>query len=134
MHERIQQLHYGEESITDEIDDYLDSKPVKTPPPTNSTTAEDDLAWVLNWWRTNQFVYPRMARIARDFIGIAAAEVGVERLFSQGRDQIGLRRYSLLPATMKMLTMLKAFFSDDYYRQAPTEEEIQAAIESDLEI
>jgi hypothetical protein len=35
---------------------------------------------------------------------------------------------------MKMLTMLKAFFSDDYYCQAPTEEEIQAAIESDLEI
>ena len=134
MHERIQQLYYGEECITNEIDDYLDSKPVKTPPSTNSTTAEDDLAQVLNWWRTNQFVYPRMARIARDFIGIAAAEVGVERLFSQGRDQIGLRRYSLLPATMKMLTMLKAFFSDDYYRQALTEEEIQAAIESDLEI
>ena len=75
-----------------------------------------------------------MARIAYDFIGIAAAEVGVERLFSQGRDQIGLWRYSLLPATMKMLTMLKAFFFDDYYRQALTEEEIQVAIESDLEI
>jgi hypothetical protein len=75
-----------------------------------------------------------MARIARDFIRIAAAEVGVERLFSQGRDQIGLRQYSLLPAMMKMLTMLKAFFSDDYYCRAPTEEEIQAAIESDLEI
>jgi len=56
-----------------------------------------------------------MARIACDFIGIAAAKVGVERLFSQGHDQIGLRRYSLLLATMKMLTMLKAFFSDDYY-------------------
>jgi hypothetical protein len=44
MHERIQQLHYSEECITNEIDDYLDSKLVKTPPPTNSTTAEDDLA------------------------------------------------------------------------------------------
>jgi hypothetical protein len=43
MHERIQQLHYGEESITDEIDDYLDSKPVKTLPPTDSTTVEGDL-------------------------------------------------------------------------------------------
>jgi hypothetical protein len=75
-----------------------------------------------------------MARIACDYIGIAAAKVGVKRLFSQGYDQIGLWRYSLLPAMMKMLTMLKAFFSDDYYHQAPTEEEIQAAIESDLEI
>jgi hypothetical protein len=44
MHKRIQQLHYGEECITNEIDDYLDSKLVKTLPPTNSTTAEDDLA------------------------------------------------------------------------------------------
>src|ERR1700722_9045242 len=40
MHERIQQLHYSEESVTDEIDDYLYSKPVKTPPPTGNTTAE----------------------------------------------------------------------------------------------
>jgi hypothetical protein len=58
MHEQIQQLHYSKESITDEIDNYLDSKSVKAPPPTDSTIAEDDLAWVLNWWRTNQFVYP----------------------------------------------------------------------------
>ena len=57
-----------------------------------------------------------MARIARDFIGIAAVEVGVERLFSAGRDVISLRRYSLQLATMKMLTMLKAFFNDDYFR------------------
>jgi hypothetical protein len=56
-----------------------------------------------------------MARIAHDFIGIAAAKVGVERLFSQGHDQISLRRYSLLPAAIKILTMLKAFFSDNYY-------------------
>ena len=82
MHERIQQLYYGNESITNKIDDYLDSKPVKTPPPTNNTTAENDLAWVLNQQRTNQFVYPRIARIACNFIRIAAAEVGVERLFS----------------------------------------------------
>jgi hypothetical protein len=75
-----------------------------------------------------------MARIAHDFIGIATAEVRVKRLFSQGRDQIGLWRYSLLPAMMKMLIMLKALFSDNYYCRAPTEEEIQAAIESDLEI
>jgi len=79
-------------------------------------------------------VYPQIARIACDFIGIAAAKVRVKRLFSQGHDQIGLWRYCLLLATMKMLTMLKAFFSNNYYCWAPTEEEIQAAIKSDLEI
>ena len=56
-----------------------------------------------------------MAWIARDFIGIAVAEVGVERLFSVGRDVISLRRYSLQLATMKMLTMLKAFFNNNYF-------------------
>jgi hypothetical protein len=70
-----------------------------------------------------------MAKIARDYIGIATAEVGVEQLFSQGRDQISLQRYSLLHATMKMLMMLEAFYNDDYYRKAPTEEEVAAAMD-----
>ena len=48
MHEQIQQLHYSEECITNEIDNYLDSKLVKTPLPTDSTIVEDNLAWVLN--------------------------------------------------------------------------------------
>jgi hypothetical protein len=62
------------------------SKPVKAPPTTENTTVVDDLAWILNWWKTDRYIFPRMAKIARDFIGIAAAEVGVERLFSLGRD------------------------------------------------
>jgi len=38
-----------------------------------------------------------------------ASEVGVERLFPRGRDLLGLRRYALQPATIRMLTVLKAF-------------------------
>jgi hypothetical protein len=63
-----------------------------------------------------------MAQVARDFIGITVAEVGVERLFSVGRDVISLRRYSLQPVTMKMLTMLKAFFNNDYFYSERLEE------------
>jgi hAT family C-terminal dimerisation region len=115
MHERIQRAYYGESALLDEIDSYLDSKPIRTPA-INDISAQEDLQWVLKWWKANRFTYPRMAQIARDFIGIAAAEVGVERLFSARRDVIGLRRYSLQPATMKLLTMLKAFFNDNYFR------------------
>ena len=59
-----------------------------------------------------------MAKITRRYIGIPALEVGVERLFSRGRDQLGLRRYALHPGTMKMLTILKAFYSDKVFRKA----------------
>ena len=59
-----------------------------------------------------------MAKITRRYIGIPALEVGVERLFSRGRDQLGLRRYTLHPGTMKMLTILKAFYSDEVFRKA----------------
>ena len=59
-----------------------------------------------------------MAKITRRYIGIPASEVGVERLFSRGRDQLGLRRYALHLGTMKMLTILKAFYSDEVFRKA----------------
>ncbi len=39
----------------------------------------------------------------------------MERLFSRGRDLLGLRRFSLKPATIKMLTLLKAFYNCDYF-------------------
>jgi hypothetical protein len=59
-----------------------------------------------------------MAKITRQYISIPALEVGVERLFSRGRDQLGLRRYALHPGTIKMLTILKAFYSDKVFRKA----------------
>ena len=59
-----------------------------------------------------------MAKITRRYIGIPALEVGVERLFSRGRDQLGLRRYALHPGTINMLTILKAFYSDEVFRKA----------------
>ncbi len=49
-----------------------------------------------------------MAQVARDYLHIPIAEVDVERLFSAGRDLIGLRRYSLLPSTMRVLMLLRS--------------------------
>ena len=47
-----------------------------------------------------------MAAAARDYLAIPALEVAVERLFSQGRDLLGLRRHSLEAGTMRTLTLL----------------------------
>jgi hypothetical protein len=48
-----------------------------------------------------------MFEVARDYIAIAAAEAGVERLFSRGRDILRVRRWALAGKTTRALTLLK---------------------------
>ena len=66
-----------------------------------------DPNWLFNWWKIHKDEYPRIAAAARDYLAIPALEVACERLFSAGRDVIGLRRYSLLPKTMRQLALLR---------------------------
>ena len=40
------------------------------------------------------------------YLSVPASEVGVEWLFSRGRNLLGLRRYALQPATIRMLKVL----------------------------
>jgi hypothetical protein len=49
-----------------------------------------------------------MSQVARDYLAIPAGEVDVERLFSAGRDLIGIRRYSLSIETIRALMILKS--------------------------
>jgi hypothetical protein len=51
-----------------------------------------------------------MAQAARAFLAIPGAEVDVERLFSGGRDLLGIRRFGLSGESMRLLTLLKAYF------------------------
>ena len=134
MLEKIQKDHYATAPTRDldEIDEWLGSPPIRERISDN-LTAEEDAQWLLTWWRTNQYRYPRMARLARRYLGIPASEVGVERLFSRGRDLLGLRRYALQPGTMKMLTILKASYSDEVFCKALAELNDEA-IEDDIEV
>jgi hypothetical protein len=93
---RIQERHYSAviNVEVDEINKWFDSPPIREQVPEN-ITAEQDTQWLIAWWRTNRFKYPRMAKIARQYLSIPASEVRVERLFSRGRDLLGLRRYAL---------------------------------------
>ena len=76
---------------------------------------------------------PSNGKIARQYLSIPASEVGVERLFSRGRDLLGLRQYALHPRTMKMLTILKAFYNDEIIRKALADFDNEA-IEGDVEV
>ena len=55
-----------------------------------------------------------MAAAARDYLAIPASEVSCERVFSAGRDVIGLRRFSLHASTMRQLSLLRASIRHSY--------------------
>ena len=63
---------------------------------------------MFNWWNLRKDEYPCMAAAARDYLAIPASEVSCERLFSGGRDMVGLRRFSLHVDTMRQLSILRA--------------------------
>ncbi len=48
-----------------------------------------------------------MAAAARDFLGIPGSEVDVERLFSLGRDILGVRRGAMKIDTFRALILVK---------------------------
>jgi len=74
-----------------------------------------------------------MAKIVRRFLSVPVSEVGVERLFSRGRDLLGLRRYALQPATIKMLTVLKAFQDNKSWLEILTDIK-EELVEDDIDI
>ena len=49
-----------------------------------------------------------MSKVVQDYLAIPVGEVDVERLFSTGRNLIGIRRYSLSIKTMRTLMILKS--------------------------
>ncbi|QRV96184.1 hAT family dimerization protein [Ceratobasidium sp. AG-Ba] len=62
----------------------------------------------LAWWRLNAHRFPHLAAMARDFLCIPGTSVAVERVFSYGRDLIGVRRASLSAETIRMLMTYRA--------------------------
>jgi hypothetical protein len=84
----LQRLQPRSQSQLSDIDRYFDR-------PLVSVTDTKDPNWLCNWWRTHKDEYPQMAAAARDYLAIPASEVAVERLFSVGRDLLGIRRHSM---------------------------------------
>ena len=85
--------------LVSDIDRYFDSPRVSA----DGTGGAD---WLLDWWYRHRHEFPQMATAARDFLAIPASEVAVERLFSRGRDLLGIRRHSMSAETMRMLVLL----------------------------
>ncbi|KAJ6105315.1 hypothetical protein N7523_010125 [Penicillium sp. IBT 18751x] len=75
----------------DEMTQYLDG---------NVTRAEP-----LSFWKENQFRFPAIALLARDYLAIPATGAGVERLFNTARDICHYRRGSLKSRTIEELML-----------------------------
>jgi hypothetical protein len=48
-----------------------------------------------------------MAKVAHDYLAIPTSEVDIERLFNNGRDLLGIRRFAMSGNTMRTMMLLK---------------------------
>jgi hypothetical protein len=92
----------AEQAGKSDIDQYLEEGTLRV-----SAESTKDSDWLFKWWDQHKEQYPRMAKAARDYLAIPASEVSVERLFSSGRDMIGLQRFSLSSETMRQPVLLR---------------------------
>lgn len=86
-----------------DIDTYLDTPPVRY----RGNLTENQTEWILSWWNANKSQYKCMSLAAREILAIPASEVDCERLFSKGRDLLGVRRYAISGETMRIMMLLK---------------------------
>jgi hypothetical protein len=108
MHYKLLFAHLNQDDESEsDVDLYFKTPVVKH----RRTSSEDDINWVLNWWRSHEAEYPIISQVAWDYLAIPASEVDVERLFSTSRDLIGLRRHSLSIDTMRAIMMIKSLRS-----------------------
>ena len=61
----------------------------------------------LSFWKTNQFFYPVLSAMAKDYLTIQASSVASERAFSSGTDLVTADRCSLSGKTIEMTQFLK---------------------------
>jgi hypothetical protein len=102
--ERIQ----GQSKQVLDIDRYSDDGTINI-----SNASKDN--WLFEWWNTHQGEYPQMACTARDFLPLPASEAVCERLFSTGRDMLGLWRHRLNGETVWLLMLLKNGLGEEEY-------------------
>jgi hypothetical protein len=97
--------------------DFFDSAPINPANATTSATQEllrylerkDDIPGVkaddpLAWWRVHKIVYPRMARLAREYLSITGSSSSPERIFSCSGEVCTQDRQALAPKTIERLT------------------------------
>ena len=64
---------------------------------------------ILNWWKLNEYNYPILSKIAKDFLSMQSTSVSSEQLFSSSKLVITDRRNKLNEETIQYLMCLKSW-------------------------
>ena len=62
---------------------------------------------LLQWWKANEHIYPRLSVLARQYLAIPASSVPSERVFSLAGSIVNKKRSRLKPALVDTLIFLK---------------------------
>ncbi|CAP78987.1 Pc03g00250 [Penicillium rubens Wisconsin 54-1255] len=86
-----------------DIDQYFGTPTIST----GFDISQSQTEFIRSWWKANRLEFSCTAKVAQDRLAIPAAEVDVERLFNDGRDVLGIRRFSMKGKTLGALIRLK---------------------------
>lgn len=93
---------------TNELEIYLSL------PPTDEQTIP------LQWWKANELQFPKLARMAQDYMAIPATSVPSEQCFSISKNLITPNRNRLLGKTARACMCLKSWWTN--FEEAVTEQ------------
>ena len=65
----------------------------------------------LEWWKINENQYPRLSKMARDFLAIPSTSVPSEQCFSISKNLITNQRNRLAGKTVRACMCLKSWWS-----------------------
>ncbi|KAJ5267673.1 hypothetical protein N7478_010481 [Penicillium angulare] len=86
-----------------DIDRYFNTPTIST----GFDISQSQTEFIRKWWKINRLEFTCMAKVAQDHLAIPAAEVDIEKLFNDGRDVLGIRRFSMKGRTLGTLLRLK---------------------------
>lgn len=111
---RVPVVRYSRPAERNECLEYIDS-PNEIDYDLNS---EDPLyePKVAKFWKNNTGRFPNLARMARDILAVQGGSVGVERVFSMGRDVIPYRRNRLESKSIRATMIVKSYFQEELRR------------------
>ncbi|WAR31598.1 ZBED1-like protein [Mya arenaria] len=69
--------------------------------------ATDSKLTLLQWWKENEFQFPRLAKIAKSVLAVPASSVPSERVFSLAGNIVSKKRARMKPELVDMLIFLK---------------------------
>jgi len=103
--------------IKDELETYLNEPVAPGPDPVKNSPGID----TLTYWKHNEYRFPVLARMARDYLCIQGTSTSVERLFSAAGNVITEKRNRIGAQTASALLCLGSWYKEQELKEDPIE-------------